>query len=187
DAVGRRGANCRVIAVTDRVIVLHDSAQRREREKVSDHRRAVRAPDVEHEARSANAQMQRKRTLVVAVRGKGIVFAQIIDRDGRLVLDVGIRPADGIFVERHRDEAVLLSLGRALRAYHRGLKRIITERACPSSPSASPKAIAAGPSARNWSGPPWRIDVRFMKSSTLSPEQNRAERAVGSTWFEPAT
>ena len=32
-----------------------------------------------------------------------------------------------------------------------------------------------------------RIEVRFMKSSTPSPEEKRAERAVGSTWFEPAT
>src|SRR5262249_60023085 len=124
---------------------------------MSDHRRAVRAPNVQHEARSANAKMKRKRTLVAAVRGKGIVFEQIIDRDGTLVLDVGIRPADGIFVERHRDEAVLLSLGRALRAYHRGLKRIITERACPSSPSASPKAMAARPRARHRPVPPFLI------------------------------
>src|SRR5262249_25613212 len=121
------------------------------------------------------------------VRGKGIVFEQIVDRDGTLVLDVGIRAADRVFVERHRDKAVLLSLGRALRACHRGLKRIITERAWPSSPSASPNAMAAGPSARNWSGPPCGIDVRCMKSSTPSPDEKRAERAVGRTWFEPPT
>ena len=29
--------------------------------------------------------------------------------------------------------------------------------------------------------------VRFMKSSTPRPEENRALRAVGSTWFGPAT
>ena len=39
----------------------------------------------------------------------------------------------------------------------------------------------------NWSGPHLRIEVRFMKSSTPRPEENRAERAVGSTWLEPAT
>ena len=55
------------------------------------------------------------------------------------------------------------------------------------SPSASPSAIAAGASARNCSGPHLRIEVRFMKSSTPRPEENRAERAVGSTWLEPAT
>jgi hypothetical protein len=31
------------------------------------------------------------------------------------------------------------------------------------------------------------IVVRFMKSSTFSPEENRADRAVGSTWFGPPT
>ena len=49
------------------------------------------------------------------------------------------------------------------------------------------RVIAAGPRARNCSGPHFRIDVRFMKSSTPSPEENRAERAVGSTWLEPPT
>ena len=37
------------------------------------------------------------------------------------------------------------------------------------------------------SGPHLRIDVRFMKSSTPSPDEKRAERAVGSTWLEPPT
>ena len=32
-----------------------------------------------------------------------------------------------------------------------------------------------------------RIEVRFMKSSTPRPEEKRAERAVGSTWFGPPT
>ena len=29
--------------------------------------------------------------------------------------------------------------------------------------------------------------VRFMKSSTFSPDEKRAERAVGRTWFGPPT
>ena len=35
--------------------------------------------------------------------------------------------------------------------------------------------------------PSLRIEVRFMKSSTERPDEKRAERAVGSTWFEPPT
>src|SRR5262249_30156688 len=116
---------------------------------MSHHRRAIGAADVKYETRAGNAQVQRKRSLLVVVRGKGIVFEQIVDRDGSLVLDVGIRAADRRFVERDRSEAVFLAVGRARRACHRGLKRIITERAGASSPSASPKAIAAGPSAPN--------------------------------------
>src|SRR2546426_7703126 len=104
---------------------------------MSDYGRAVRAPDVEHEARSADAQMQRKRPLVVVVRGKGIVFEQIVDRDCALVLDVGIRAPNRILVESHRDEAVLLSVGRALRACHRGVEGSITGRAWPDRTSAS--------------------------------------------------
>ena len=30
-------------------------------------------------------------------------------------------------------------------------------------------------------------DVRFMKSRTPKPDEKRAERAVGRTWFEPPT
>ena len=29
--------------------------------------------------------------------------------------------------------------------------------------------------------------LRFMKSSTFNPEENRALRDVGNTWFGPAT
>ena len=45
----------------------------------------------------------------------------------------------------------------------------------------------AGASSRNSSGPSFSTDVRFMKSSTERPDENRAERAVGRTWFEPPT
>ena len=148
DAVGRRGADRRVIAVAHRVIVLHHAPQRREREKMRHHRRAVGATDIESKARAGNAQVQRERSLLV-VRGKGVVLEQIVDGDRTLVLDVGIGAADGRFVEGDRNEAVLLAMRRARRACHWGLKRIVTERACASSPSASPSAIAAGPSARN--------------------------------------
>ena len=43
------------------------------------------------------------------------------------------------------------------------------------------------PSAARLSGSHFRSEVRFMKSSTPRPEEKRAVRAVGSTWFEPAT
>jgi hypothetical protein len=46
---------------------------------------------------------------------------------------------------------------------------------------------AAGPMARRASGVIRASVVRFMKSSTDRPEENRAERAVGSTWFGPPT
>ena len=44
-----------------------------------------------------------------------------------------------------------------------------------------------GRQASSARGSSCRIDVRFMKSSTPSPEEKRALRAVGSTWLEPAT
>src|SRR5215207_3890388 len=72
-------------------------------------------------------------------------------------------------------------------ADYRVFIRIETLRAWPASPSASPSAIAAGPRAASWSGPHLRRDVRLRKSRTPSPEENRAERAVGRTWLEPPT
>ena len=36
-------------------------------------------------------------------------------------------------------------------------------------------------------GPAFEDRRAFMKSGTPNPEEKRAERAVGSTWFEPPT
>ena len=67
-------------------------------------------------------------------------------------------------------------------------RRIATERRCASSPSARASVMAAGARLRKRAlHRACRIEVRFMKSSTPSPEEKRALRAVGSTWLEPAT
>ena len=47
-------------------------------------------------------------------------------------------------------------------------------------------AIAAGPMALSVDGAQESSVVRFMKSSTDRPEENRAVRAVGRTWLGPA-
>ena len=46
---------------------------------------------------------------------------------------------------------------------------------------------AEGPIARNASGVIRASVVRFKKSITDKPDENRAERAVGKTWFGPPT
>src|SRR5690242_20705334 len=131
--------------------------------------------------------MQAKRPGDVDAFGREHVFLdQIVDRDRALMLDIRSRPPDRLVVERHRDDPIVLIIaGRGLA--HDRLRRSPIEREWASSPSAFPRIIAAGPSARNWSGPHLRIEVRFMKSSTPSPDENRAERAVGRTWLEPPT
>ena len=48
-------------------------------------------------------------------------------------------------------------------------------------------AMAADRARADCSGVHFRSEVRFMKSSTPRPEEKRADRAVGSTWFEPPT
>src|SRR5215203_2818704 len=147
------------------------------------YRGAIGAADVKNQSVAGNAQMQLEGTGPAVHRRKSVVLDQVVNCDRTLMLDVGPRAADRIFIEHHPDETGGFSVGAALRAGHFGLKRIATERACASSPSASASAIAAGPSARSWSDPHLRIEVRFMKSSTPSPDEKRAERAVGSTWL----
>ena len=131
-------------------------------------------------------EMQRERPVARAFRREQVLLDQIVDRDRALMLDIGTGTPDRFLVERHRDDAIVLVLVWR-RLGHDRLRRNPTEREWASRPSALPSVIAAGPSARNWSGPHFRIEVRFMKSSTPSPDENRAERAVGSTWLEPPT
>ena len=55
------------------------------------------------------------------------------------------------------------------------------DRACADNPSAPASETAAGPiAARLAASQPISV-VRFMKSSTLRPDENRAVRAVGKT------
>ena len=63
-------ADRRVIAVADHEIVLHDAAERRQREKVRDHRRAVGEADVEDEAVAVDAEIEGIRPAVMAVRAE---------------------------------------------------------------------------------------------------------------------
>src|SRR5215207_8132914 len=149
-----------------------------------DDRLAVLVPDVENQPVLLDADMQSVRAIIVADRCERVLLDQIVNRGGALMLDVRAGTADRAFVKRHRDEPVVVF---GFGGCHRRLRRIATERAWASRPSASPSAIAEGPSAASCSGPHLRSEVRFMKSSTPSPDENRAERAVGSTWFEPAT
>src|ERR1019366_10826552 len=123
----------------------------------------------------------------MADRLEGVLLEQIVDRDLALVLDILVGAADRFLVEGDGDQALLHRSRRRFRCAHRRLRRIATERAWAERPSASPSAMAAGPSACNCSGPHLSNEVRFMKSSTPRPDENRAERAVGSTWLEPAT
>src|SRR5665647_829751 len=186
DLVRRRGADRLIVAVADHEIVLHDSTERRQRQQMHHDGRAVLAADIEHQPVAGDADMQGERPLARAFRREQVLFDQVIDRDRALVLDVRPGTPDRFLIERHRDDAVLRILVW-WRLGHVWFRRSPTERACASRPSALPSVIAAPPSARSWSGPHFRIEVRFMKSSTPSPEENRAERAVGSTWLEPPT
>src|SRR5215469_10802327 len=105
-----------------------------------------------------------------------VLLHQIVDSDRAFVFDVPGARTDTVLIEDDLDEALTVCA-----RVHRRLILVATERAWAASPSASPSAMTAGPSWASCAGPHLRIEVRFMKSSTPNPEENRAERAVGST------
>jgi hypothetical protein len=75
-------------------------------------------------------------------------------------------------------------IGRGVIQFRRS-RRARTLRPCASRRSALARVSAAGPSAARAAGVSFCIVVRLRKSMTESPEENRAVRAVGSTWFGP--
>src|SRR5215213_4348148 len=106
-----------------------------------DHRLAILAPDIEDKAVFLEADVERIRSALVADRRKRVFLDQIVDRDLAFMVDVRAGAADRFLVERHRDEPVVIG---CLRGRHRRLRRMATERAWASSPSASPSAMAEG-------------------------------------------
>src|SRR5262249_20128315 len=135
---------------------------------------------------AGDADMQRERAVaILAVGSEQVLLDEIVDRDRAFMLDVRPGTPDRFLVERHADDAIvgIIALGIAVggRLGHVRLRRIPTDREWAPGPSPWRSVIAAGQSARNCSGPHLRIDARFMKSSTPGREENRAERAVGST------
>ena len=114
-----------------------------------------------------------------ALRREMIGFQKIVDRDLALLLDLACATDDGLFVERNLDDAKAPVMRRCSRSSC--LDRAAMERAWASRPSLSARVIASGPSAAMASGVHDSSVVRFRKSSTERPDENRAVRAVGST------
>ena len=145
------------------------------------------ASDVEDQPVLGDRQMQRCKARRRGRPARTVLLDQIVDRDRALVLDVGARAADRILVERHRDEPARL---RRLRSFGRGSSAVEPDRdrAGVGVEALRPRRARSRPgrARASCSGPHLRIEVRFMKSSTPSPDEKRAERAVGSTWLEPA-
>src|SRR5690242_11461894 len=106
------------------------------------HRLLVGGAHLEHQPIAHHREMQPIGPAVVADRLERIGFQEIVDRDRALVLDVGVGATDRALVERDLDQPAVGPLYG-----HRLLSRIATERAWAARPSASPSAMAAGPSA----------------------------------------
>ncbi len=93
------------------------------------HRRAVLKPDVEHQAVTVNAEMQRVRSAVMADRRKRIHFEQIVNRDLPFVIDIGAGASDRRVVKGDGNKALRARGGRCFSRAHFKLRRIATERA----------------------------------------------------------
>src|SRR5690606_32001999 len=122
---------------------------------------------------------------LAARQGEAVVFQQIEDRDAPVLLDLG----------RGRRQRTVVDVDPAQPV--RGLahpcppfktaSRAETARPCADSPSDSARRTAAGPIAASASGESLAMVLRLRKSITDRPEEKRAERAVGRTWFGPLT
>src|SRR6185437_8998794 len=143
-------------------------------------RRLIAGADVEDEAILLDAELHMKRPVGRRHRLEAVLLEQVEDGDGALMLDVGVASNDAALVESDLGDT-LVGIGHA-QAQRRGrFSRIATESACASSPSARASVTAAGPIARRLSGSQASSEVRFRKSSTPSPDEKRALRAVGRT------
>src|SRR5690606_35441984 len=184
DLRGRRNADRLVIALADHVVIPGDAPEGPQRQDVRDDLRAALAAHREDQPGIEDGDPQPVGAAAVADRLEAVFFQQIEDRHRALVLDIRRRAPDRL-VEFDVDEAGARWSGLGHRFYM--FSRIATLLACASRPSASASAIADGASCLSCSGPSFRIEVRLTKSSTDSPDEKRAERAVGSTWLEPPT
>ena len=120
-------------------------------------------------------------------RGEMVLLQQVENRHRALVLDIGAAPDDGMLVKRNVDDAGLFASPMA------ALYRVAPDRGgsparrrARAVPRLRPARSPPGPSAARLAGIAARpAIVRFMKSSTPRPEEKRALRAVGNTWFGP--
>src|SRR5579862_3486884 len=112
DLVGRGGADRLIIAVANEEVVFDDAAQRRQRQKMCYHGRAVGERDGEGKAIAVDAQMQCVRPAVVANRRETVALEQVKDRYRAFVLDIFVSATDGCFIEGDRGETLLVGDGR---------------------------------------------------------------------------
>lgn len=143
---------------------------------MGDHGAIVLGADIEDQPVARKLELEAIGPLVMSNWRERVLLHQIVYCDRAFVFDVSGARGDTVLIEDDLDEA----LSVCARA-HRRLILVATERAWAASPSASPSVMTAGPSCASWAGPHLRIEVRFTKSSTPNPDENRAERAVGST------
>ena len=122
--------------------------------------------------------MQRDRGPPASPTGaNSVLLEQIEDRDRALVLDVRARSGRSI---PRRASTATRRLSRVV-VWLAGSFMQVEPESRPSgharpAPRPRPASIAAGPSARSCSGPSFRIEVRFMKSSTRGRGEARRAR-----------
>src|SRR6185312_5080012 len=179
-------ANRLEIALADQEIVFDDAAEWRQRHEQPLDRRLIGRADVEDEAILLDAELHMERAVGRRHRLKAVLLEQVEDCDGALMLDIGVAADDAALVEGDLGDT-LVGIRHALAQRRGRFSLIATESACASSPSARASATAAGPIARRLSASQANSEVRFRKSRTPRPDENRALRAVGSTWLGPAT
>src|SRR6056297_368346 len=187
DLGGRQLLHGVEIALADLEVVLHDLPERAEGQMEFSGRIVGLGPDVEDEAAVADRESQpvgsvRRLSAVAGGKNEGVVFEKVEDRDLSLLRDLGRWWREPGIVDLDVAEAG----GHPASLFSRS-SRARTESPCASRLSDFASVSAAGPMARSASGVIRAVVVRLRKSMTESPEEKRAERAVGRTWFGPPT
>src|SRR5580704_3805210 len=183
-----RPADRFVIAVADHEIIFDDTAKRRQRQSDRFVRAVRHRADFNAQPVLLDRQMQMVGPAAPGNRCEMVLFEEVEDRHGTLVLDVGAASDDGMLVESDAGDTRGVLLAHSLSSYPARARssRIDNDNACASSPSASASRIADGASAARLAASQRTIELRLRKSRTPRPDAKRALRAVGRTWLGPA-
>src|SRR5581483_5295797 len=107
DARGTCSANRIEVARADEKLVLDDAAERRERDDDAVDCLLVATANLEHKAIVLDAEMHMKGTRCAAAERETVLFEEIENRDGALMLYIRIAAYDRALVEGDLDDALI--------------------------------------------------------------------------------
>ena len=108
DAARRRRLDRFEIAAADQEIVLHDLAERRQREAEHGALHLTVIGDVEHQPVVLDREVQVIGPGAALDHLEGVLLQKVEDRDLALMVDIGRQRAQAVLVDRHRGQTVAI-------------------------------------------------------------------------------